>query len=116
MPTISESYDIVDQLVKTSWHAWITADDYRETLKEAKEKAQEIEKVGIANYDGNLFTINLWENNEGFGYSIYPLGTKPDEDGDFDEDCLIDGGEIECETLIYALEYIDKVVDTKEVA
>lgn len=114
--SICEAYDIVDNLVKASWHVWITAENYRETLQEAKEIAQEMEKVGIANYDGNLFTIDLWEKEVGYGYSVYPLNSKPDEDGDFDEDSLIDGGEIECATLVCALEYIDKIVDVREIA
>jgi len=114
--SIAEAFEILDKLVLTSWHVWITAENNRETLFKAKEIEQELGKIGVSNYNGRFFTIDIWENEEGYGYSTYPLGTEPDEDGDFPEDTLIDGGVIESDSLIFALEYIEKEIDKKEVA
>lgn len=113
---VEEAYEVLDKLVKESWHVWITAENNRETMRKATSISDDMEHYGIANFKLNRFTVDLWENNEGFGYSLYPYGAEPDEDGEFDEDGLIDGGEIECDTLAYALEYIDAVTAEREVA
>lgn len=114
--SFEEAYLILDKLVKESWHVWLTAEANRDTMREAVSISAEMEQYGIANFKLNNLTVDLWENNEGFGYSLYPYDAEPDEDGDFDEDKLIDGGEIECDTLAYALEYIDVMTAEREVA
>ena len=108
--SIDKAYETLDKLVKESWHVWTTAENYRETLKKALEISEEIEKVGIANYRSYPYHVDLYESSEGFQYSLYKWEAEPDEDGAFDEDLLVDGGIIECDTLSYALYYINSTI------
>lgn len=114
--SIEQAFQILNQLVKESWHIWLTAEVHKETLEEAVLTSSELDQYGIADFKLNGLTVNIWERDSGYGYSLYPYNAKPNEDGDFNEDELIDGGEINCDSLVCALEFIDNETIIKRVA
>ncbi len=115
-PLLKEAFQTLDRLVEESRHIWITAETYKETLREAVSISSELDQYGIADFRLNGFTVDLWERDEGYGYNLYPHNAEPDEDGDFDEDGLIDGGEIDCDCLVCVFEFIDNETEIKRVA
>jgi len=77
--------------------------DYLEKLAEI------LMNKGEVVFDTKEYTVYIQESSNEFDVNLYPLGTKPDEDGEFDDDLLLDGGIVqdgdELDAIIYAYEF-----------
>jgi len=79
-------------------------------MKTAKEKlAEMLMKKGEVIFDTYDYTVYIQKSCNEFDVNLYPVGTKPDEDGEFDYDLLLDGGIVqdgnELDAIIYAYEF-----------
>ncbi len=68
-----------------------------------KEIADHLTHAGETHFNTKEYTVSMIESDEGFQYDLYPLGTLPDEDGEFDCDMCEDGGFIEEEDAFTAV-------------
>lgn len=79
----------------------------REQLQKRKWLAELLFMHGEIIFNTHRHTVYMQENSSsGFDYSLFKLGTKPDANGELDEDKLIDGGIIEEVCHLEAINYI----------
>lgn len=74
-----------------------------------EELAEKLLIEGEVVFNTYDYTVYIQESSNEFDINLYPLGTKPDEDGDFDDDDLLDGGIVQdgnqLDAIIYAYEF-----------
>lgn len=73
--------------------------------------ARHLEHSSETWFETKEYTIFLCDSTNGIDISVYPLGTKPNDDGEFDDSLRIDGGMFEADSELdavkYALSYMD---------
>jgi hypothetical protein len=80
-----------------------------ENLVKRKALAEELFLCGEVVFKTRQHTVFAQESTDGFDYTLYKLGTKPDGNGEFDDSKSIDGGIIEDGDSFDAINYIFEV-------
>lgn len=70
-----------------------------------EQLAEELYNKSEIVFDTQKHTVHLQESSNEFDISVYPLGTKYDEDMKFDEDLFIDGGIVQNGDCLDAVNY-----------
>ncbi len=81
----------------------------REQLSKRKWLAELLCMHGEIVFNTHSYTVFLQESGSGFDYSLYKLGAKPDENGEFNEEKLIDGGVIEEVDYLNAISHMFEI-------
>ena len=88
-------------------------DEYVKEIKESEAfKEHLMQKLAVSGeviLDTFKYTVKVVSSSNGFDVDVYPKGTIADEDGEFDEDLMLDGGIVqdgnECDAINYAYEF-----------
>lgn len=54
-------------------------------------------------FDAEYHTIHIVGFGDHYQYNLYPFGTRPDDDGEFDSELVIDGSELNAQNALQAV-------------